>query len=131
MLKLTVKAFKALADTNRIRIMKMLQSRPLCVCEITSVLDLAPSTVSKHLSILREAGLIVDERDAKWVNYRMENNPPETGMREVLSLVRGMLEKDGTVISDRRKAASADRNSICSGAVPTNAPRSTARRIKR
>ena len=55
-----VKIFKALSDSNRIRIIKMLQIRPLCVCEITAVLNLATSTVSKHLSILREADLIYD-----------------------------------------------------------------------
>jgi DNA-binding transcriptional ArsR family regulator len=50
--------FKALSDKNRIRIIKMLQKKPLCVCEIRAVLKLAVSTVSQHLSILREAGLI-------------------------------------------------------------------------
>ena len=60
-----IKVFKALSDFNRIRIVKMLQLRPLCVCEIREVLDLATSTVSKHLSILRDAELILDEKDGK------------------------------------------------------------------
>ena len=59
-----VKIFKALADSNRIRILKMLEVRPLCVCEITEVLNLAASTVSKHLSILRDADFIIDSNEA-------------------------------------------------------------------
>ena len=62
------KIFKALSDSNRIRIVKMLQRKSLCVCEIKDVINLATSTVSKHLSILREAGLIVDWKDGKWIN---------------------------------------------------------------
>ena len=57
-----IKIFKALSDTNRLRILKILEIRPLCVCEIREVLQLATSTVSKHLSILREADLIVDDK---------------------------------------------------------------------
>ena len=51
--------FKALSDPNRTRILKMLQVRPLCVCEITELLGLATSRVSKHLSILRNAGFLL------------------------------------------------------------------------
>ena len=60
-----IKIFKALSDTNRVRILKMLEIRPLCVCEITAVLGLAMSTVSKHLSIMREADLIFDKKENK------------------------------------------------------------------
>jgi len=54
------RVFKALSDMNRVRILKMLEIRPLCVCEITEVLQLATSTVSKHLSILRDTHFIID-----------------------------------------------------------------------
>ncbi|MBN2103259.1 winged helix-turn-helix transcriptional regulator [bacterium] len=50
---------KALSDKNRIRILKMLEKKSLCVCEITAILGLAVSTISKHLSILKEANLIL------------------------------------------------------------------------
>ena len=53
--------FKALSDKNRLRILMMLTRRPLCVCEIQNVLSITVSTVSKHLSILRDIGLIIDE----------------------------------------------------------------------
>ena len=61
-----VKVFKALGDSNRIRIVKMLEARELCVCEVREVLDLSNSTVSKHLSVLRDADLILDRKDGKW-----------------------------------------------------------------
>ena len=69
--------FKALSDKSRLRILKMLQKKSLCVCEITEILQLATSTVSNHLSILKETGLIIDEKDKKWINYRIVANPSE------------------------------------------------------
>ena len=56
------KIFKALSDNSRLRILKMLQTKSLCVCEIQDILGLAASTVSKHLSILRDAGFISEEK---------------------------------------------------------------------
>ena len=97
MLKATEKIFKALADANRIRILNMLQSKPLCVCEITSILGLATSTVSKHLSILRGAGLITDRKDSKWVNYEIERHPQNPEALAIISLIHRMLDKDETV----------------------------------
>ena len=66
--------FKALSDKSRLRILKMLQRKSLCVCEITEILKLETSTASKHLSILRDAGLIIDEKDKKWINYRINRH---------------------------------------------------------
>ena len=71
MINQTTQVFKALSDANRLRILNMIVEKPLCVCEITDILELATSTVSKHLSILRDSGLIVDEKNGKWVNYRI------------------------------------------------------------
>ena len=62
---------KAVADPSRVRILKLLESGELCVCQITAVLDLAPATVSKHLSALKTAGLLQQRRDGKWVYYRL------------------------------------------------------------
>lgn len=59
--------FDALSDKSRLRIIKMLHRKLLCVCEITEILKLALSIVSKHLSILRDAGLITDEKNGKWI----------------------------------------------------------------
>jgi arsenate reductase/ArsR family transcriptional regulator len=69
---------KAVADLSRVRILKLLEGGELCVCQITAVLKLAPGTVSKHLSVLKTAGLLQHRRDGKWVYYRLaerERNP--------------------------------------------------------
>jgi len=108
-----VVAFKALGDPNRIRIMKMLEERELCVCEVREVLDLSNSTVSKHLSILRDADLIVDSKDGKWVNYRLNDRSDNKFVRSLLASLRDSFEDDEDVQNDRKKVQRVDRNKIC------------------
>lgn len=110
-----VKIFKALSDTNRLRILKMLEVRPLCVCEITEILKLAPSTVSKHLSLLRDVDLIADTKDGKWVNYGLQSTTADERVRQLLALVSKWLPEDEIIESDRQQAASVDRNVLCGG----------------
>ena len=105
--------FKALSDGQRLRILKMLQIRPLCVCEITEVLQLATSTVSRHLSILREADLILDEKNGKWVNYSLNTSASGVHSTEILALVEKWLPADETVMEDAEKVKRVDRNIIC------------------
>ena len=66
---------KALSDENRVRILMALRTHSFCVCEITAFLDLSPSTTSKHLSVLKQAGLIEARKDGKWVYYRLATSP--------------------------------------------------------
>ena len=108
-----VKTFKALSDINRIRILKMLEVRPLCVCEITEVLKLATSTVSKHLSILRDVEFIIDEKEGKWVNYYLNREQSNEYVRQLLPLMRSWLAKDDTVSKDRKRVTIVDRNKLC------------------
>lgn len=109
----TVNVFKALSDPSRIRIIKMLESRELCVCEVREVLDLSTSTVSKHLSILRDAGLIVDSKDGKWVNFRLNQKSENGFVRSQLELVMKSFSDDEQLAADRRKLVKVDRNVIC------------------
>jgi len=104
--------FKALSDKNRIRIIKMLQKKPLCVCEIRAVLKLAVSTVSQHLSILREAGLIKDWKEGKWINYKI-NPEPNQIVSNALLFVQLQLEEDETVKRDRKIIETIDRVILC------------------
>jgi DNA-binding transcriptional ArsR family regulator len=62
---------KALADRNRLRAVVALEGGELCVCQIIELLGLAPSTVSKHMSILRQARLVDTRKDGRWVHYRL------------------------------------------------------------
>ncbi len=108
-----VKVFKALSDTNRIRILKMLEIRSLCVCEIRDILKLANSTVSKHLSILREAELILDNKDGKWVNYELNPSASEMYVSDIAPLISKWLPQDETVQSDAKRVQTVDRNILC------------------
>lgn len=73
-MKQTVKTFKALGDPTRLRIVKLLEGGELCVCQLTASLKMGQSRISRHLSILKEAGLIEDRRQGKWVHYRLHKS---------------------------------------------------------
>jgi len=106
------KIFKALSDEDRLRILLMLEVKPLCVCEITEMLKLATSTVSKHLSTLREAGFIIDTKDGKWVNYRL-SDPCSKRICEIRELLKKWSQTDETISKDADKLVTIDRKNIC------------------
>jgi DNA-binding transcriptional ArsR family regulator len=96
-------ALKAAGDPTRTRILKLLEGRELCVCQIQAALGLAASTVSRHLALLRAAGLVEDRRDGKWIHYRLcetASNPHAAG---VLALLRGTLDREPRIVADRRR----------------------------
>ena len=70
---------KALGDENRVRVLLALRGRELCVCQIIELLSLAPSTVSKHMAILRQARLVESRKAGRWIHYRLprEDEEPE------------------------------------------------------
>ncbi len=106
--------FKALSDKNRLRILKMLQIKPLCVCEITEILQLAPSTVSQHLSILKKEGFILEDRDGKWANYLINQRPADQRISAVLSSLDFWIGDNQVVETDKQKVKVSDRYKICS-----------------
>ncbi len=65
--------FKALSDETRLRIIKLLEKDELCVCDIVAALDMVQPKVSFHLSVLKEAGLIKDRKQGRWMHYSMNN----------------------------------------------------------
>lgn len=93
------KVFKTLSDPTRIRILRLLEREALVVQELMEVLGMAQSRVSRHLAILREAGLVSDRRDRTYVSYKMEV-PSEPWWRDAWSLVRDNLEGDSTAERD-------------------------------
>lgn len=96
-------ALKAAGDPTRTRILKLLESGGLCVCQVQAVLGLAPSTVSKHLAILKVAGLVEDRRDGKWIEYRLCAESRNPHASAVLALLRGPLDREPSLLSDRRR----------------------------
>lgn len=109
----TIQTFKALSDPNRIRILKMLQIKSLCVCEITDILGLATSTVSKHLSILRNSGFITDDKDGKWVNYRIDHSGWSRYSAALRPMLSDWLNDNELIRADREKLEAVDRFTIC------------------
>jgi ArsR family transcriptional regulator len=108
-----VNVFKALSDPNRIRIIKMLTERELCMCEIREILGLSNSTVSQHLTILRNAGLLQDSKEGKWVNFRLNNKSESQFIRSVIRLVQDSFDDDGTIQKDAKTVHQVDRTLIC------------------
>ena len=94
---------KALSDPNRVRILLSLRRGELCVCQITELLDLATSTISKHLSILNQAGLILSRKTERWVYYRLPDKAASVAVREALDWVLKSLGKTEEAIADAAK----------------------------
>lgn len=88
---------KALGHPSRLRILAMLRGGPLCVCQITAVLELAASTVSAHLLDLRRGGLVTEDKRGKWVYYALTADPRRT---EVLEPALTLFEDDERVHAD-------------------------------
>ncbi len=105
-----IEVFKALGDENRVRIAMMLRERPMCVCEIDSVLDIALSTVSSHLKILKTSGIIKDKKDGRWVIYSI--NEDNLFAAEILDIFEKKLAEDVVLSGDRIKLSTLP-ESIC------------------
>jgi ArsR family transcriptional regulator len=110
-----IKVMKALSDPNRVKMLKMLQRRVMCVCEIKAALGLAQSTASKHLKILEEAGLITYVKEGLWVNYRLADGAGNTYVANLLGNLRYWLEDDGEVAELVERLPGIHREDICGG----------------
>jgi DNA-binding transcriptional ArsR family regulator len=92
---------KAAADPTRVRILKMLEGGELCVCQIIAVLALSPSTVSKHLFLLKSAGFVNDRKEKKWVHYSLDRGNDDAYVAGILRELSGWLERDPVIVKDR------------------------------
>lgn len=105
---------KALSDENRIRALMILADGELCVCQIIEMLGLAPSTVSKHMSILRQAGLVETRKESRWIYYRLASGDLKS--REILGWLQRHLKKDKRILDDAkqlRKMQKMSRDELC------------------
>lgn len=94
---------KAMADGNRLRVLMALTGGELCVCQIVELLQLAPSTVSKHMSILRQAGLVEGRKDGRWMYYRLCSREASKTVREALAWVRRSLAESPQTVQDQKR----------------------------
>ncbi|MHC4518028.1 MAG: ArsR/SmtB family transcription factor [Planctomycetota bacterium] len=107
---------KALADEKRLRILMALTGGELCVCQITELLELAPSTVSKHMSILRQARLLDARKDGRWMYYRLAGRGASQPVREAIAWTRRNLADAPQTIRDNKRLAKitcTDREVLC------------------
>jgi ArsR family transcriptional regulator, arsenate/arsenite/antimonite-responsive transcriptional repressor len=108
-----IKVMKALSDPNRVKIVKLLQRKVLCVCEIKEALGLAQSTVSKHLKILEEAGLVRFTKDGLWVNYHLADGAESPYAAIMLGNLRHWLEDNQEIIKMVERLPEIRREIIC------------------
>lgn len=115
-LRSVLRVTKALADAQRVRILLLLRGGELCVCQIVEVLGRAPSTVSKHLSILVAAGLAAARKEGRWMCYRLTAEAASAFARPTLARLVERLKKDAIVARDAKKlqpVAAAGLEAIC------------------
>ncbi|HVM47874.1 MAG TPA: metalloregulator ArsR/SmtB family transcription factor [Candidatus Acidoferrum sp.] len=94
---------KALADESRLRMLMALDGGEVCVCQITELMGLAMSTVSKHLSILYQAGLVNARKEGRWMYYSLPGKGAPTAAREAVAWVRRSLDRNERVLEDARR----------------------------
>jgi len=106
------KILKVLGDKNRLRILKILEKRKMCVCEIADILGITQPSVSRHLKKLKDAGLICGEQDGFWTNYYLNRGTGRYTM-VLLQSLKNWLNEDKTVKEDLLKAKNVDRSRLC------------------
>jgi DNA-binding transcriptional ArsR family regulator len=94
---------KALADEHRVRMLLALRQQELCVCQIIELVGLAPSTVSKHMSILRSARLVEGRKEGRWMHYRLAGPKASPAVRGAIDWVRRSLANNPQVADDVRR----------------------------
>jgi ArsR family transcriptional regulator, arsenate/arsenite/antimonite-responsive transcriptional repressor len=107
---------KALADESRVRILMSLSGGELCVCQIVELIGLAPSTVSKHMSILKQAYLVDSRKEGRWMFYRLAEKDATVEAQEITSLVSKLLSTDSQIREDAKRLkqiSKMDKEALC------------------
>ena len=96
---------KALSDETRVRALLALREGELCLCHVVGLLQLAPSTVSKHLDLLVRAGLVERRKDGRWAHFRLAGRGAPSVVRQALRWVMEALAEDATIARDDKRLA--------------------------
>ena len=92
-----IRVMKALSDPNRVKVVKMLQQREMCVCEIQMALGIAQPTVSKHMKVLEDAGLVWSKKEGLWVNYHLADGRESPYAASLLGNLKHWLHEDADI----------------------------------
>ena len=103
---------KSLSDPNRVKIIKMLQQKNLCVCEIQNALQISQPNVSRHLKILEEAGLVDYQKDGLWVNYSLAGERDNPYAARILENLKHWLEDEPQIIELVKKVPLLNREEL-------------------
>ncbi len=112
-MKSFIKVMKALSDPNRVKIVKMLQHKIMCVCELRAVLGISQPNVSKHLKVLEEAGLVDSCKDGLWVNYYLADGANSPYVASILGNLKHWLEDDPEISLLVEKIPFLNRKELC------------------
>ena len=107
---------KALADESRVRMLLALEAHELCVCQVVELVGLAPSTISKHLSVLKQARLIENRKNGRWVWYRIADSASGTAVLRAIAWARDSVAEDWQIRQDRdrlREILDIDPEELC------------------
>lgn len=112
-MKAFVRVMKALSDPNRIKILKLLQQKTMCVCELQGALQISQPSVSKALKVLEEAGLVDYEKEGLWVNYYLADGNASPYAASLLGNLKHWLDDDPDVSALIEKVPLLDRAELC------------------
>ena len=104
-----VKAFKALSDETRLRILNLLLERECCVCEVMQALDISQTRASRNLSALYDAGYLKLRKDGLWSLYSLDKEGMQEYFSELVEAVRKGLEGTEILALDRERLRKAER----------------------
>ena len=113
-MKQFIKVMKSLSDPNRIKLVKLLQQKSMCVCELQEALGISQPSVSKHLKILEEAGVVDYQKDGLWVNYYLENAYNNPYVAVMLRNLEHWLDDDPQIAELIERVPFLDRKILCS-----------------
>ena len=103
--------FKCFADKNRVRILKLLQKKKMCVCELAFVLGVTQPSISRHLKKMKKAGLIESEQEGFWTNYYLSKG--DKCAAAFMRNIKTWLNDDAVIKADLQKAQKASRQKLC------------------
>lgn len=108
-----VRVMKALSDPNRVKIVKMLQHKKLCVCEIQALLQISQPSVSKHLKLLENAGFVMSSKDGLWVNYHLSDGSSSPYVASILGNLKHWLNDNTETRNIIAKLPDIRREDLC------------------
>ena len=94
---------RALSDENRVRALMALRRGELCACQVMELLSLAPSTTSKHMSILQRAGLVAARKDGRWTYYQLSGSEAPLPAQKAFAWLEEFMSEETRILEDSER----------------------------